>query len=476
MQLLAQETQTPKPIPNAEAPDESRKPVSKKPAGNARAKRAVLFRCLAVLLVVVLATVLLLPAIIANTSLHSRVLSYSLEDGAVATADSFEIGWFSPLAATGVQIQKKGDDKPVKVEKLEVSKSLLDIVRGKLKDAVITLTKPELRLVLDDGGKSAAALFPKMKTRVINGQLTVERKDVEQPVLQIDGLNFVSNVKSIKGGRQMSITDTTILDHYKLTPEMTQKGLGLVAPLLARAGDVKGAVSLKVDSLKVDRVDNQSQLRELRGKLILHDVTSTAGPVVSDVVDVLSHMRERPLSKRVTVTRESVVTYELKDKRLHHDGFAFVLPEIARDLEVRSRGSVGFDETLDVTLSMIVPESLAVGYPVLKPLQGQPLELKVRGTLSKPVVGLPNDQRVADYIASKLVPTSDGEPEALPAAVVRLIGGVADRNKLPNERTATLPGSVLNLIRSARELRQQRIQNGGRPAGRRRRSRFRRPE
>ena len=446
---------------------EPQKPVPKR-------RRITLRRVLVGLLLTAVVGILAMPTVISNTNLSTWVLNRSVDEGTTVTAKSFSIGWFSPIVANGVQIQKDGQDKPVEVEKLEVQKSFLDILRNKVKDATVTLTKPKFRIVLGDGGKSAGLLFPKMRTKVIDGQLTVIGKDSKEPVLKLEKLNFITDVKDIDGGRQSSMSPTTIIDHYKLTPEFTDQGLGLIAPLLASATDVDGSISVRIDSLKTNRIDGKSTIVELRGTATLHDVTSTAGPVASDLVDIMGYVLRREMPKRLTVTKDSVVKFELKKDRVYHEGFAFVLPEVSKDIELRSSGSVGLDESLDLKLALVVPESLAASVPVLGPLVGKPLEVKITGTLAEPTVGLPNNQRVADYIASRLVPTPDGNPEPLPAAIIRLVDGVADPASPPQGKVETLPGSIMNLIRSVREKRQQRIDAGEVPPRRLRPRRRRR--
>jgi hypothetical protein len=416
-----------------------------------------------------------LPTLLCSFGFGTRLLARSQPAGTIVEADDVSIGWFSPLVAYGVQIKKPEQKDGTRIEKLEVNKSLLDMVRDKMKDATITLRKPKFKVVLDDGGKSAGALFPRMRTKIVDGELRVfeSRKDKE-PKVFLEKLNFISNVKDIKGGRQMSIKSTTILDRYKLTPKITDKGLGFVAPLLANATDVEGSLSLKIETLTVDRIDEKSVVKELRGSVVLHDVRAEAGPVAGDLLDILGYMLRRDIPKRALVAKDSTVDFYLKKDRLYHEGFAFVLPEVAPEIELRSAGSVGVDESLDITLSLIVPQSLADTLPVLRPLVGKPVEVKVAGTISEPQVGLPNDQRLAEFVASRLVPTADGNPEKLPAAIIRLVDGVADPTRFPTERVQTLPGTIMNLIRSVREARQQRIESGQRPLRQRRPPRRRR--
>ncbi|MFK7819486.1 MAG: hypothetical protein AB8G99_12270 [Planctomycetaceae bacterium] len=418
-----------------------------------------------------------LPTLICSFGYGTKLLQRSQPAGTLVEAESVSVGWFSPLVAHGIQIKKPSQKEGTKIEKLEVNKSLLDMVRDKMKNATVTLKNPKFRIVLDDGGKSAGALFPRMRTKIVDGELRVfETNKDKEPKVFLEKLNFTSNVKDIKGGgRQMSIRSTTILDRYKLTPELTDKGLGFVAPLLANATDVEGAVSLRIEELTVDRVNDQSKVKALRGSVVLHDVRAEAGPVADDLLDILGYMLRRDIPKRALVAKESTVDFYLKKDRIYHEGFAFVLPEVAPKIELRSAGSVGVDETLDVTLSLVVPESLADALPMMRGLVGKPVEVKVGGTISEPRIGLPNDQGLAEYVASRLVPTEGGNPEELPAAIIRLVEGVASPVRGPNERVQTLPGTIMNLIRSVRETRRQRLESGqARPPRQRRLPRRRR--
>ena len=72
----------------------------------------------------------------------------------------------------------------------------------------------------------------------------------------------------------------------------------------------------------------------------------------------------------------------MRDGRLHHEGLRIGFPEIDPELVIRSRGSIGLDETLDLHLEL----------PRLRKDKRDkgPLQCHVTGTLSEPIIAIPD--------------------------------------------------------------------------------------
>ena len=233
--------------------------------------------------------------------------------------------------------------------------------------------------------------------------------------------------------------------------------------MLAEATDLDGEVSLKIDTLEVALKEDGPVIEKLRGQVLMHEVRSTAGPAMADMLDVVGLVFRRDVPRRVQVVKDSTINFELIRNRLHHSGFAFVLPNLAPGFLVTSSGSVGFDQTLDLVVSLDVPKTLVDNMPVVAKLVAQPIEIPVKGTIEDPQPSLPANAPLTDFLATRLVPTADGKPEAIPDAVIRLIRGVGNLNVPDVERTQALPGTILNLIRSIQDERKRREANGETP-------------
>lgn len=69
---------------------------------------------------------------------------------------------------------------------------------------------------------------------------------------------------------------------------------------------------------------------------------------------------------------------------MHHEGLSIGFPDISPDLLVTSRGSVGFDKSLDITLE--IPRIL-FDKKELAIRKGQaPVRLRMTGTIDEPIV------------------------------------------------------------------------------------------
>jgi hypothetical protein len=73
---------------------------------------------------------------------------------------------------------------------------------------------------------------------------------------------------------------------------------------------------------------------------------------------------------------EQVVDYRVENGRVHHENLVFHIGEV----EVRSRGSVGFDQTLAIDIEVPVQDKWIEGRPWLVGFRGQTIKGTIRGT------------------------------------------------------------------------------------------------
>jgi hypothetical protein len=69
------------------------------------------------------------------------------------------------------------------------------------------------------------------------------------------------------------------------------------------------------------------------------------------------------------------------------------------DVALRSQGSVGFDETLSLTLTVPIQDRWVEGEKLLVGLKGQTLSIPITGTLRRPQM----DQRAVADLSSKMI-------------------------------------------------------------------------
>ena len=69
---------------------------------------------------------------------------------------------------------------------------------------------------------------------------------------------------------------------------------------------------------------------------------------------------------------------------MHHEGLRIGFPDISPDLIANSRGSVGFDGSLDIVLE--VPRLVLKKKDPPDPKAPPPVRFRITGTIDKPVV------------------------------------------------------------------------------------------
>jgi hypothetical protein len=179
-----------------------------------------------------------------------------------------------------------------------------------------------------------------------------------------------------------------LAEQVQITPDMCAGALMYVAPILAGVTSAQGAFSIELDRCRIP-VDAPRQ-GELSGRMIIHSVEVGPGPLVRELAILLG--RQAPARLR----RESVVRFALADGRVHHRGLELIFPE----LTIRTRGSVGFDQSLDLVAEMPVPPKWLgplEDTPMAAALRNQTITLPIGGRLTAPKL----DRRAMEEISRR---------------------------------------------------------------------------
>ena len=91
---------------------------------------------------------------------------------------------------------------------------------------------------------------------------------------------------------------------------------------------------------------------------------------------------------------ESVVPFRMANGRVYHEGLELAFS----DVTIRTRGSVGFDQSVDMVAEMPVQAKWLGNHPLAATLTGQTIAIPIRGTLDKPAL----DMNVIDQLGRKL--------------------------------------------------------------------------
>ncbi len=117
---------------------------------------------------------------------------------------------------------------------------------------------------------------------------------------------------------------------------------------------------------------------EITGKLTIHSIQVGPGPLVQQLAQLLG----RPMTARLA--REMVVPFRMTGRRVYHEQMELVFS----DVTVRTKGSVGLDQTLSLLVEMPVPPQWQGNPAIAAAVRGQMIQLPVVGTLSRPTIDL----------------------------------------------------------------------------------------
>jgi hypothetical protein len=180
-----------------------------------------------------------------------------------------------------------------------------------------------------------------------------------------------------------------LIDHVHVSPEMCNGWLKFALPVLAEATQVDGEFSLDLQHCSVPLAAPKTG--ETAGTIDIHSIELGPGPLAEQFMPVIDKLREfanlkkrEPLG-RLSIARDSQVEFRMADGRVYHQGLKLELPQMT----VETSGSVGFDESLDMTAEIRLPERWLGQGPLAEMLKSQPLKLPIGGTLKKPKVDMP---------------------------------------------------------------------------------------
>ena len=339
---------------------------------------------------VLLLLVIFAPSIASHRPLRSWVLKRAFPGvRGTITCSSASFGWFSPIVIEGLAIRppEAADEvRPViAIQKIAGNRPLWEMLFNKSEPGDFTIEKPVLDVVMTDTGSNLKDVF------VPRAEQTQSQRDALKHLttgIHIDGAELsVSGPRIPRGWKAgpldiafeikdgvLDLQPVTLFDHARLTQRACNDFLQFVAPILADATTVDGVFSLKLDTWKVPLYDPQKTTGS--GLLDINSLNVGAGPLAAELSKLLR------LSPRILYVKDSPVSFYMKDERIHHVNLTFYIEGIL----VRTTGSVGLDETLDMTIEIPVPKHLLGDGPLATALAQQTLVLSVGGTLAHPQI------------------------------------------------------------------------------------------
>ena len=226
-------------------------------------------------------------------------------------------------------------------------------------------------------------------------------------------VRLTSQLRLDRAPAMIVLQSERVIDKVKLSPELCAGWLKFVAPIMADATRVDGRFSVVIASGALPLGDPTTG--EVAGQFTIHEAELAPGPFAAQVVMIVDRIKALTKSRslkpadllalaeqtasppngggnRAWVTLpEQEVPFRMTNGRVFHEGLTLVTKEAT----LKTRGSVGLDESLDLVIEVPVRDEWIAQNKSLSSLRGKSLQIPVRGSLTQPQL----DARVLEGLA-----------------------------------------------------------------------------
>lgn len=396
-----------------------------------------------------------LPPALLQTSMRNRVIGQPFADTPLtAAAAAASGGWFTPLIFHDVEIRDPGSRIVCQVKELRTSKGMLGFLTDPDEVGRLTLVEPKFEVNVADDGKwpelSQRPSGSRLSFEIIDGEVVVNVPWRKLPIVDVSKLDVTGRIGPGPDGRRTLTVDATqIFDHESLSESHSEQNLALIAPVLSQSTTVSGDASVWVDTVQIPLEGESKAPFPIRGRAQFHSLQARLKEEwITQLAMLVGGATGTTVPDRIEVVRNCAVSFEISDTGIRHDSMVFLLPDLARELRVTSSGTISLDESLDLRLGVKVPGIAPANRPVLSfisQLTAEPIQLAVKGTVSKPKLELPAE--FAAGLLNGIVPAQHTqETPAVPNAIAGMVQSFGNPDK--DEAGRQLTGSIVNLIRA----------------------------
>jgi len=397
-------------------------------------------------LLLLLALLIALPYILGAQPFRDWMLRAVLpvSEGTV-TSGGASLGWFSRVRFYDIRIRSLDGEPVVTIPVFEGSRPLIVYLLTGKNLGTFRIERPELNVVATGEGTNLQRVFAQdgpqgeppdvsVAVEIVDASLTFRSPHAVQP-WGVEDLNLsvaLESSESTESGRtEIVVHPGTVFNRTPITPQMCDDMLKYIAPVLAEATNISGEFSIELDGWRLPAEEPKAGRGS--GRLTVHSIDVSPGPLVRSIARALG------LPASVRLADKSVVDFEMADGRVEHRGVEFGIGQ----LRVRTHGSVGLDETLDIVAEIPIPSDLFADRPALGMLSGKTIKIPIRGTLSEPKVdaaalarsnieGLLGDVDIGKLLGDSNLGELLGNPDA--GAALDILGDLLKNRAPPGER------------------------------------------
>lgn len=210
----------------------------------------------------------------------------------------------------------------------------------------------------------------------------------------------------------MQVEQGPLLKDLQLSQEVCAGWMKYAAPLLAQATQASGRFSIDLNAGNVPLKNPAGA--DIGGVLDIQSAQLKPGPLGAQILSVAvqaQRLLQRQAFDSNSAASDSLlempaqkVEFRVVDRRVHHRGLELRL----RGMTLRTSGSVGFDDSLDIIAEIPIPDAWVQSDPLLKGMQGKTLQIPLRGTLNAPVPDGSALGRLAQQLAGSAAESAIG--------------------------------------------------------------------
>ncbi len=212
-------------------------------------------------------------------------------------------------------------------------------------------------------------------------------------------------VRLTPGAEQLVLPKGPLVTNIDVSPEVSETMLKYVAPILAGATRTEGQFSIDLDLAEVPFA--QPEQARVQGRLTAHRLSVSPGPMMNQLVTLIGQIEAltkrkqflqaatSPRNQSFLTMAERQVDFQVVEGRVYHRNLEFLID----DVPVRSRGSVGFDQTLALEIEVPIQDKWIRREPALRGFAGQSLRIPIYGTFQKPRI----DERAVVDLSKQLL-------------------------------------------------------------------------
>ncbi|MGI9468004.1 MAG: hypothetical protein ACR2OA_12860 [Rubripirellula sp.] len=246
--------------------------------------------------------------------------------------------------------------------------------------------------------------------------LTETSLKVEQAHIPINrgNLAFAGQLHYRPGPVWMHLEPGASANAIQLTPEMTDRWLKYVAPLVANATRIQGTLGAQIDEATI--VFDQPQQSQVLGRINISQAEMTAGPLASQIIQGIGSLTSltdglsppigpqpgpqpspQPKITNLVSLPPQTVDFSVRQGLVSHQRLYLQLDRA----QVITSGRVAFDGSLNM-IAQIPLDTRWLGRD-LQQLAGQVVTLPIDGTISRPSLDSSSFRQIATQLGTQAV-------------------------------------------------------------------------